>query len=287
LALPNTPALAGAHPGLIPNLDPKNLALDKLIDTSGDLAVHVLTALLILVATIWAARWSQALVRSALGRVRPRRGAADPTLQVFAGSLARNAILILGGVAILERLGVQTTSIITVLGAASLAVGLALQGTLANVAAGVMIFLLRPYRVGDIIETGGHSGRVTSLDLFVTELTTLDNLKIMAPNSKVFGDFIVDHSIYERRRADVVFRVPLTVDAISLMQRLSERVEADPRVLKKPAPPVMEITGMSEVFVEIASRPWAATDDYNGVKADIYRWAKMLSVDPAAALPTP
>jgi len=286
LAAIPTPA-APAHANPLNALDPKNLALDKLIDTGGDLAVHILTAVLILVVTLWVARWVQVLVRGGLGRMRSRRGAADPTLQVFAASLARNAVLVLGGVAILERLGVQTTSIITVLGAASLAVGLALQGTLSNVAAGVMIFFLRPYRVGDIIETGGRTGRVTSLDLFVTELTTLDNLKIMAPNSKVFGDFIVDHSIHDRRRADVVFRVPLTVDAIGLMQRLDERVNADPRVIKTPAAPVMEITGMSEAFVEIAARPWAATDDYNSVKADILRWARMLSSDPAAVLPAP
>jgi small conductance mechanosensitive channel len=287
LVLPSAPALAAAIPNLIANIDPKNVALAKLVDTGGDLAVHLVTALAILVATIWLANWTQVLVRGAVGRMRSRRGATDPTLQVFVGSLAKNGVLILGGIAILEQLGVKTTSIITVLGAASLAIGLALQGALSNVAAGVMIFFFRPYRVGDIIETGGRTGRVTSLDLFVTELTTLDNLKIMAPNGKVFGDFIVDHSIHQRRRADVVFRVPLTVDAVAVVERLRDRVGSDPRVLDKPNPPVLEFTALSEAFVEIAVRPWAATDDYNGVKADILHWAKILSADPTAALPAP
>jgi small conductance mechanosensitive channel len=146
-----------------------------------------------------------------MGRLHGRR-APDLTLQTFVSSMVRYVILAIGFVAMLQQLGVKTTSIVAVLGAASLAVGLALQGALSNVAAGVMILLFRPYRVGDIIETGGKKGTVKALDLVITELATADNLKIVIPNNKVFGDVIVNHSHHGQRRVDVTFRVPAAAD---------------------------------------------------------------------------
>ena len=126
---------------------------------------------------------------------------------------------------------VQTTSILAVLGAASLAVGLALQGTLSNVAAGVMLLLFRPYRVGDVIEVAGRTGTVKALDLFVTELTTPDNLKVVLPNGKVFGDVIVNTSYHTRRRVDAVIKTDLKRDVPALMEGLKARAEANPLVL--------------------------------------------------------
>ena len=257
----------------------------KLVDTGGSLAVNLTVATLILIVTVWAANWAGRLTREAIGGLNRRHG-RDPTLQIFASSIARNAVIVIGLIAVLQRLGVQTTSIIAVLGAASLAVGLALQGALSNVAAGVMILLFRPYRVGDVIESAGRIGRVRALDLFVTEMVTLDNLKIVIPNSKVFGDIIVNHSFNQRRRADVVFRVPLTVDTPAMVEALGRRLKADPRVMAEPEP-LIEFTGLSEAFAEIAVRPWAPLDDYGPLKADILLWAKLLQADPKAALPGP
>ncbi len=255
----------------------------KLVNTGGDLMVNLVAAVLILLLTIWVANWAGRLTQKALGGFH-RRHATDPTLQIFFASLARNAVYILGGVAVLQQLGVKTTSIVAAVGAASLAIGLAMQGALSNVAAGVMIFVFRPYRVGDIIETGGRIGRVRSLDLFLTELSTLDNLKIVVPNAKVFGDVIVNHTFHDRRRADAVFHLPLTADLNSVMDRLRARLETDPRVLKDP-PPLLEVTGMTEGFVEIAARPWAARDDYGPLKADVLLCARLLEADPKAELP--
>lgn len=254
----------------------------KLINTGGDFLLNLAGAVLILMVTIWAARWAGRLTQRALGGFHHH--AADPTLRVFMSSLARNAVYILGGIAVLTQLGVKTTSIIAAIGAASLAIGLAMQGALSNVAAGVMIFLFRPYRVGDIIEGAGRVGRVRSLDLFVTELATLDNLKIVIPNSKMFGDVIINHSFHDRRRADTVFRAPIKCDVPALMRRVRERLEHDPRVLDQPAP-VVEVTGMSEVFVEIAVRPWTAREDYGAVKADVMLCARLLEEDPECELP--
>lgn len=254
-------------------------AWSKLIDAGGDLAMNLITALVILLASIWLAGWAEKLVKSALSRIRTRHGPPDPTFQVFIAALARNAILLLGIIAVLQQLGVKTTSIIAAISAASLAVGLAMQGALSNVAAGVMIFLFRPYRVGDIIETGGRTGRVVSLDLFLTELATLDNLKIVVPNSKVFGDVIVDHSAHPRRRADVSFHVPASADPRLVMDQLRRKLDADKRVLKDP-PPVVELTQVTEGFLEISVRPWVARDDYGAVKADILLWGKLLGDKP-------
>jgi hypothetical protein len=146
----------------------------------GDFSVNFFLAVLILIGAIWAAGWAAKLVEKGIARLNRRHG-PDPTLQSFASSVTRYLVIIVGLIAVLQQVGVRTTSIIAVLGAASLAVGLALQGALGNVAAGVMLLLFRPYRVGDDIEIGGKRGRVKALDLFVTELATDDNVRIMAP----------------------------------------------------------------------------------------------------------
>jgi small conductance mechanosensitive channel len=206
------------------------------------------------------------------------------TLLSFVASMSRNVVLIIGLVAVLQQLGVKTTSIIAVLGAASLAVGLALQGALSNVAAGVMILLLRPYRVGDIIESAGRTGHVRALDLFVTELSTPDNLKIVIPNGKLFGDVIVNHTYHARRRADVVLRLPLAADVRKIMERLRLRLEADPRVDKTP-PPIVELTGAAEAWVELAARPWVHRENLAAMKSDLIFCARLLEADPDADLP--
>src|SRR5579864_2790066 len=139
-------------------------------DAAGQLAVNLVVAALILGVTLWASRIVAGLVRRAVGRLQ-RPATADATLQGFLGSLARWIVIVLGLMAVLEQLGVRATSILAVVGAASIAIGLAMQGALGNVAAGVMILVLRPYRVGDFVEIDGRTGTVQRLDLFMTELS--------------------------------------------------------------------------------------------------------------------
>ena len=258
--------------------------LHKFVNASGDLAVNLVVAAIILVLTIWASRWAAKVVRGLIERVH-RTGPADPTLQSFAASLARYTVIVVGVIAILSQLGVQTTSILAVLGAASLAIGLAIQGTLGNVAAGAMLLLLRPYRVGDVVDIGGRVGVVRALDLFVTELATPDNVKVILPNGKVFGDVILNLSFHERRRVDAVFRLPLQADMVALLAALRERAMAHPLVLKEPAPAV-EVTGLSDLYVEGAVRAWVAQGNYVAVKADLMQAAKLLN-DGVEALPPP
>jgi small conductance mechanosensitive channel len=260
-----------------------SLVWAKLIDQGGDFLVNLAEAALIVVVTFWAAAWAGRLSRRLLERL-PHHKPPDATLQIFVASLTHNIVVVLGGVAVLQQLGVKTTSIIAALGAASLAVGLALQGALSNVAAGVMILVFRPYRVGDLIETAGRQGRVLALDLFVTELATVDELKVVVPNSKIFTDVIVNHSFHARRRADVQFHLPLAVDLTALMARLRSALDADPRVLPAPAP-ILEVTSISETFVELAVRPWVARENLAAVKADVLLWAHALEADPASPVP--
>jgi len=249
--------------------------LEKLADKAGDLAISLVVAGLILIVTFWLAGVAGKVIHRAIARSR-KDGDHDVTLQTFIASLARYVIIAAGMVAAIQQLGVQTTSILAVFGAASLAVGLALQGALSNVAAGVMILLFRPYRVGDLIEVGGRTGRVEALDLFATELATPDNVKVLCPNSKVFGDVITNFSAHKNRRVDVVFRIDPKKDLAAVLTGLKARAEADPRVQKTPAP-VVEVTGMAELWVEGAIRAWAAKDDYVGVKQDLMQAAYLLS----------
>lgn len=255
------------------------------LDWLGRLAVNLVVAALILAVTFWIAGWAARFMRRTLARVH--RSAPDPTLESFSASLARYAVIAVGLVAVLQQLGVQATSIIAVLGAASLAIGLALQGALSNVAAGVMILLFRPYRVGDLIETATRQGTVKALDLLFTEIATPDNVKVMIPNSKVFGDVIVNYSTHRNRRADVLFKVPLKTDLTTVLKRLRERAENDPRIRKDPAP-MIEVTDLSEAFAQAAIRVWTAAPDFGPVKTDLMLTAHLLAEDPAREdLPPP
>lgn len=255
----------------------------KFTNAFGDFAVNLVVAAIILVVTFWAARWISGLMRRGLDKWHGKR-APDATLVTFISSLTRYVVMIVGLVAVLQQLGVQTTSILAVLGAASLAVGLALQGTLSNVAAGVMLLMFRPYRVGDFIETSTRKGTVKSLDLFVTELATADNLKVVIPNGKVFGDVIINYNFNDRRRVDATFRLPLAANLTGVMEGLVARAKADPRVLEHPAP-MVEVTGMAEAWVEGVLRAWTLTSDHAAVLGDQMLAARLLAMDPPAPLP--
>ena len=258
--------------------------LHKFTNAAGDLAVNLVVGAVILVLTLWASAALSNMILRAMGRLHGRH-APDMTLQTFIASMVRYVILLIGFIAVLQQLGIKTTSILTVLGAASLAIGLALQGALSNVAAGVMILLFRPYRVGDIIETGGRKGTVRALDLVITELATADNLKIVIPNNKVFGDVIVNHSHHPQRRVDVTFRIPAAADLNKVMAEVLARAQANPLVLDNPAPTV-EVGVLAESAVEVIVSAWSQTADHGAVQADLLLTAKLIGADqPLPPLP--
>lgn len=246
------------------------------------LAVNLATALLILLVTAWLARSLAALVRRLLGRLH--RGEVDATLPAFGASLTRYIVLIVGMMAALEQLGVRTTSVLAVLGAASIAIGLALQGALSNVAAGVMLLLFRPYRVGQYIETAGKQGTVKVLDLFVTELATPDNLRVIVPNGKVFGDVITNWSAHDRRRVDVTFHIDPKQDLGAVLEGLKAFVAGQSRCLKTPAP-ILEAMALTELYAEGAVRVWVKSPDYAAVRSDLVLKVQALARPPEPRTP--
>ena len=245
--------------------------LARLTEMAGDLAINLTVAVIILIVTVFASRWACGLTRRALSRVRGFRH--DPTVLSFAVQVVRVLVYIIGFIAVLQRLGVQTTSIIAVLGAASLAVGLALQGTLSNVAAGVMLLILRPYRVGDLIDVGGRVGKVQRLDLFLTQMSDANNVKIVVPNAKVFSDTILNLSGQRTRRMEVKFNVGYGANLNVAREALIDAASAHAHVLPDPAP-WAGVTLLKDSSVEMTLQAWTKSDDYWQAKADVLQAAK-------------
>jgi small conductance mechanosensitive channel len=243
----------------------------KLTQIAGDFAVNLSIALIILVATVIAAKWAARATRNGLGRMRGFRH--DPTVLSFAVQVVRVLVFLIGFIAVLQRLGVQTTSIIAVLGAASLAVGLALQGTLSNVAAGVMLLILRPYRVGDLVNIGGNVGKVQRLDLFFTQIADANNVKIMAPNAKVFGDFILNLSGQKTRRIELKIGVGYGANLHEAKQALVRATAAHEKVLADPEP-WAGVTNLLDSSVEMTLAAWCKSEDYWQTRADVFQAAK-------------
>jgi small conductance mechanosensitive channel len=243
----------------------------RLTQIVSDLAVNLTIAVLILGATVFAARWASSATRKALGRVHGFR--QDPTVLSFAVQVVRVGVFLVGLIAVLQRLGVQTTSIIAILGAASLAVGLALQGTLSNVAAGVMLLILRPYRVGDLVNVNGNVGKVQRLDLFFTQIVDANNVKIMAPNARVFGDVILNLSGQKTRRMELKIRIGFRNDLNGAKRVLTEAAAAHDKVLDDPEP-WAGVTGLLDSSVEMTLAAWTLSEDYWQVRADVFQAAK-------------
>ena len=245
----------------------RTVVWSKLVDTGGNLAINLTVATLILLVTIWAAGWAAKLTRRAFGKVnfhhRP-----DAMLQSFAASLARNVVLIVGLIAVLQALGIRTTSILAVLGAVSLAIGLALQGALSNVASGVLILVFRPFRVGDRVCIAGKEGVVRALEWFTTEISDPDNVRVIVPNGKVFGDVIVNYTHHENRRIELHFTIDFEDDVDRALQVLIETAAADPKVMKQPEP-WARMTKIVDNGVVVSLRAWMSPTDYWNGRFDL------------------
>jgi len=280
LAEPLAQAMAAGEQRL--SMDAAILA--KAMDLLGDFAVNLAIAAIIFVLTLLAARWASGAARKILGRTRLVR--RDPTVLAFMVQIVRVVVVIIGMIAVLQRLGVQTTSIIAVLGAASLAVGLALQGTLSNVAAGVMLLILRPYRVGEAIDVGGASGTVQKLDLFTTQLTNANNHKIVIPNSKVLSDVIVNVTGQRTRRIEIKFTVGYGENLKDACAVLASVARVNDRVLKDPAP-WTGVTGLLDSAVQITLHAWVNNADWWQTQSDLMQAGKEALDEAGIEIPFP
>ena len=277
---PLTDAIRTAHAALSGN----PLVFDRFFAWVGHLAVNLTAAAVILMITLWVAGWARRLSRRALGRLPGAPG--DTTLATFLSSLLRWGIIVVGVVAVLEQLGVKSTSILAVVGAASLAVGLALQGALGNVAAGVMILIMRPYRIGDWVEINGKAGLVKRLDLFITELSDADNLDIFVPNARVVGEIIVNYSKAANRRMELAFRVDYADDLDQAIAVLIATAKADPRVLADPEP-WAKVTALGDRAVTVTLRAWASLPDYWDTRFDMIKRVKEALEAAGLSIPYP
>ena len=209
-------------------------------------------------------------VQTLLLRMLDRAPNVDAMLKSFFGSIARYLILTLTVLSVLAQFGIQTTSLLAVLGAAGLAVGLALQGTLSNVAAGVMLLLFRPFRVGHAVEVGGIAGTVKELSLFTTEVVTGDNVQITVPNSAVWGHPVKNYSIYPERVLSVRFRLGSGADLDAALAIAQEAAAADKRCMTSPAPG-LALDQDADGAVALVLAVWTLASDMDGLRTDLIR----------------
>ena len=229
---------------------------------------------LIAAGLILVAGWLGARLCAALVRRATLRATEQPTLAAFVGRMVSMGVMALAVIAALAKLGVNTTSMAAVLAAAGLAVGLALQGSLANFAAGVMIMIFRPFSVGDCVEAGGVMGTVEEVQVFATTLRTGDNRAIIVGNAAVTGGSITNYSAKNTRRVDMVFGIGYSDDIGRAKAVLARVLEEDARVLDEPAPTI-GVVELADSSVNFVVRPWVKRDDYWGVYFDTHERVKL------------
>lgn len=210
----------------------------------------------------------------------------DPSLVSFVASLTYIGLMTFIIIAVLSQLGVETTSFIAVLGAAGLAVGLALQGSLANFAAGVLIIIFKPFKVGDFIEAGGATGIVEEMEIFTTQLKSPDNKKIIIPNAKLTGDNIINYTAKEQRRVDLVIGVAYDADLAKTKSVLAKVLAEDARILEDPAPTV-GVVELADSSVNFVVRPWVKTEEYWDVYFDTMQKIKERLDEEGIGIPFP
>jgi small conductance mechanosensitive channel len=255
--------------------------LDKLTEYGSLYGLKIVGALAILII----GRIVVGLVTSLVRRLM-RRAQVDDTLTRFVASLTRIGLLLIVFIAALGSLGVQTTSLVAVLGAAGLAIGFALQSSLANFASGVMLIIFRPFTTGDYVEIAGTSGSVQAVHIFNTVLNTPDNKRVIVPNGKITGDTITNYSAQEKRRIDLVFGIGYGDDLRRAKTVLEEILRADSRILDDPAP-VVAVLELADSSVNFAVRPWIKTADYWAVYFDLTEKIKLTFDEKGISIPFP
>jgi small conductance mechanosensitive channel len=231
--------------------------------------IAILLALTIFIIGRWLAHWFANLAEKAM-----LKGRVDETLARFLNKLIFYALLTAVVIAAADQLGIKTTSFVAILGAAGLAIGLALKDSLANFAAGVMLILFRPFKVGDVISAGGVTGVVHAIDIFSTIMITGDNQKIIVPNSAITKGVITNINAESTRRVDLTIKIGHQNDLHQAKRLLHELVQAEKRILATPAP-VIAVAELGEFGIQMVVRPWVSTSDYWDVRFDLTEKIKL------------
>ena len=234
-----------------------NINASELTDQAISLVMTYAPKLLLAIITLIVGLW---LINRFVGILDKKLGKKDPTLNKFLCGLLSAVMKVMLLISVASMIGIETTSFIAVIGAAGLAIGLALQGSLANFAGGVLILIFKPFKVGDTIEAQGFLGAVAEIQILYTVVNTFDNRRIVIPNGSLSNATLVNVSIYEKRRCDMTFGIHYDDDidkAKAILQRLFEE---DERSLKEPAPRIC-VGSLGDNSVNLMFRPWVATDD--------------------------
>ncbi len=258
-----------------------NDALEKWIELAERYGLQVAFVIVLIIVAWTFSGWAAALVRRSLTRVK-----FDETLTKFIAKTVRWMILLLVALACVSKFGIETSSFAVVLGAAGLAIGLAFQGTLSNFAAGGMLLMFRPYKVGDAVNTAGVSGSVNEITLFTTEIDTWDGRRIIVPNSAIYGSVIENIWYHPRRRVEVEVGVSYAADIDATRQVLEKAIQNVPQILQDPSPAVV-LNGLGASSVDWVVRAWATKDDFLTVKQGLIRAVKMELDQAGIAIPFP
>lgn len=245
------------------------------------LVINIAVAAAILFGGIWLSKRIKNYVASAM-----EKREVDVLLASFSSNIIYVALVAFVIIAALGQLGIQTTSFVAIIGAAGLAIGLSLQGSLSNFASGVMIIAFRPFKVGDFIEAGGVSGVVEGIQIFSTQMRTGDNKAIIVPNSNIIGGNITNYSAKDTRRVDLVFGIGYDDDIKKAKDVLAELVNNDERILKDPEP-VIAVSELADSSVNFVCRPWVKTADYWGVYFDLTEAVKLRFDKEGISIPYP
>ncbi len=259
----------------------QHIEWNKLIDLGIVYGLKILGALAIFVFGKWIAKALTRVVKKAMEHAK-----VEATLVSFVGSMVYILLMIVVILAALNNLGVNTTSFVAVMGAAGLAIGLALQGTLSNVGAAVLLILFRPFKVGDFVEAGGTAGVVEEINMFSTIFKTGDNKVVIVPNSSVIGGNIVNYSAKETRRVDWTFGIGYDDDLKLAKKTLEEILKADERIHSDPTP-FVAVSELADSSVNFVCRAWVDTPDYWGVYFDTTEKVKLVFDEKGISIPYP
>ena len=244
-------------------------------------AIKIGVALAIFIIGRWIAKWLTGVLRKVMAKSN-----MDDMLIQFLGNIAYTILLLAVVMATLDHLGIQTTSLLAVFGAAGLAIGLALKDSLGNFSSGVMIILFRPFKVGDLIEAGGATGVVEQVRMFATIMRSGDNREIIVPNSQIYGGTIVNYSAKETRRIDLVFGIGYGDDIAKAKQIMEGILQQDARILADPAPSIA-LGELADSSVNFNVRPWVKSGDYWPVRADLLEKVKLAFDANGISIPFP
>jgi small conductance mechanosensitive channel len=258
-----------------------DFSMQGLIDMAIPWAIKIVGAVLVFIIGKWIAKKLTNVTRKIMERAN-----VETTLAKFLGDLIYVGLLVLVIIAALGTLGVQTTSFVAILGAATLAVGLALQSNLSNFGAGVVLLLFRPFKVGDVVDAGGALGSVEEIGIFNTKMKTPDNKLVIIPNSNIVGGNITNFSAKDTRRVDLVIGVGYDDDLKKVKEELWNILNADERILKDP-PPTVAVSELADSSVNFVVRPWVKASDYWPVYFDLLETIKTRFDEVGITIPYP